>query len=133
MAEEYSFEDLRLMDIEHLKKLSKAVKESKMNDINEKIFFFFNYALLPYYEDVFWDGLANDAGHIIYRLSDILPKEERQNMIIYPSDNGSIIMNNSAWDSLEDWRKKWEKIHNGNIPDFTRRLPSSMLELFVIK
>jgi hypothetical protein len=126
---DYVFEDLRLMDIEHLKKLVKAINEFESNDKETKIRLFFSYALLPYYEDVFWDGMKAEAGHIIYRISDLLPLEKRHCIEIYPSSHGSICINDHYWDSLEDWRKQWE-VYNPVIPDFTRKIPSSLLELF---
>ena len=131
MLDEDCFEELRLMNIDELKKLAKAVKE-EVSDNKTKRLLFFHFALLPYYECLFWDGMSKDAGHIIYRISDFLTKEERCNIEIYPTDGGSIIIDNCAWDSLEDWRKQWEKYHPV-IPDFTRKLPSSLLELFAIK
>lgn len=44
-------------------------------------------------------GMKSDAGHVIYRLSDHLTGEERRGIQVYGND------------TLEDWRKQWEKYH----------------------
>lgn len=86
---------------------------------------FFSQALLGFY-DAMWEGMNVTAGHIVYRLSDSVPRERREAMMIYPSSNGSIITENGNWDSLEDWRKQWEKYHP-HIPEFIKLLPSGDL------
>lgn len=115
------FWELRLGDTEYLKEIIKVIKED--NKIADPIETFFFYALGPYYCPVGWDGIKRNAGHIIYRLSDFLPEEKRSNIAIYPSEHGSLIVNNYPWDSLGDWRKKWEKHYPNGIPEMIKKLP----------
>lgn len=68
----------------------------------------FSFGLLGYY-DAMHGGLKTDAGHVLYRLSDHVPEEERRSMEIYPSRDGSLTVEGNPWDSLEDWRRAWEK------------------------
>jgi len=89
---------------------------------------FFRNALLPFY-DVMWFSLRGQAGHILYRLSDSVPEEKRKKIAIYSSREGSLILDprngdidDYKWDSLEDWRKLWEKIHP-YIPELMKSLP----------
>lgn len=113
----------RIGDIPYLKELAKAIKEEINNE--KKLEIFFSYALLPYYQQIDWDGIKTDAGHIIYRLSDFLPEEKRSKIAVYPNRNGgSLILNDNPWDSLEDWRKQWERYHT-YIPPIIKKLPSS--------
>jgi hypothetical protein len=75
-------------------------------------------SMLCGYYDCMWGGLQRDIGHVIYRLSDLLSEDERRQMKIYPSSDGSILVEEGdRWDSLEDWRKLWEKSHP-IIPEF---------------
>lgn len=75
----------------------------------------FSSGLLGYY-DAMHESLETDAGHLLYRLSDHVPEEERHSMKIYPCEDGSLIEEGSQvayhWDSLEDWRRKWEEQHS---------------------
>ncbi|HLD83879.1 MAG TPA: hypothetical protein VI979_03430 [archaeon] len=96
---------------------------------------FFSLALLGFY-DAMNPALTAADGHMIYRLSDFVPEDRRRTMRIYPCRTGSIIMPSDEildaskhpyeyelgggpnnWDSLEDWRKQWERIHRNNIPE----------------
>jgi hypothetical protein len=78
---------------------------------------FFKHTLEPYYSPIF-DGLNTNVGDVVYRLSDYLTEEERQLMIAYPSEQGSLVFDDNPWDSLEDWRKQWEHNRQNSIPDF---------------
>lgn len=82
--------------------------------------FFFSQVLEAYYSPLldYVDGLARDAGHLIYRLSDQLAEEQRQSMHIYPDNNGNILIEDVLWGSLEDWRREWESRHP-DIPRFS--------------
>lgn len=92
-------------DIEWIKDLAKTYRENPGMDIGHV----FSMSLLGYY-DAMWGGLDRNAGHIIYRLSDHIPQEEREKISIYPSETGSIVMDAfGPWDSLEDWRKQWKE------------------------
>ena len=94
------------------------------------IVYFFAEALEGYYCSL-WDGLERNSGHVIYRLSDFIPKDKRENMPVYPSLTGSIVDKGLVqWDSLEDWRNRWEKASNNDIPYFQNQLPSVLRELF---
>ena len=73
---------------------------------------FFIRALEPYYISCIQGGMKTELGHIIYRLSDRIDKERREQIIVY-SPNGT---------NLEQWREDWET-QSDNIPDF------SMLDL----
>jgi hypothetical protein len=119
-----SYFDERIGDIPYLKELARAIKEDRM-DFEKGVEWFFHCALLPYYQPIDWDGMNIDAGHIIYRLSDFLPEEKRSKIEIYPNPHGgSLIINDYHWDSLEDWRKQWEKYHS-YIPPIIKKLPAS--------
>lgn len=87
---------------------------------------FFSVALLPYYDaGLTWEGMDRDVGHIIYKLTDLVERSDRKAFAVYPSSDGSLRIAHedvdgsfeSQWDSLEDWRKKWERNHS-NIPDY---------------
>lgn len=130
MQNDYS-DELPIGDIEYLKRLAKTFKEHRNETGNLE--FFFSFALMSFY-DCMWEGLGTNAGHVVYRLSDFISEEERSIIKIYPSKDGSIIDEKIyPWASLEDWRKEWEELYHSNIPDFTKKLPSSLLELFVAK
>lgn len=82
--------------------LYKETKDSKI---------FFEQALEPM-NDIFV-GCPNEMpvlsvyGHLIYRLSDFLPKVEREKIRDYPDENGKILSDGVRWSSLEDWRSFW--------------------------
>jgi hypothetical protein len=88
----------------------------------------FKQALLGYY-DPMWNGLRQEAGDIIFRLSDFIPREEREKIDVYPSQNGSLSIRGWQYDSLEDWRKQWEEDRGGNIPYFQEQLSPGSLGL----
>jgi hypothetical protein len=75
---------------------------------------FFRHVLAPFYDCV-WDGLKTEAGHAVYRLSDLVPQEVRQVIEIYPRKDG--------WDTLEDFRREWEDLHPEGVPFLQRLLP----------
>ncbi|MCH8003379.1 MAG: hypothetical protein IH934_02010 [Nanoarchaeota archaeon] len=107
-------------DLDYLKSLAQMLKEGKIDEVKE----LFPFALLPFYDAMWKDvGLSQITGHLIYRLSDFVSEEERQHLDIYGSDDGSIMINERRLDSLEDWRKKWEKM-NPYIPELMKILPS---------
>lgn len=120
-----SFDGLPIGDVPYLRTLVEHYKDNP--DFTRERFF--SYALLGFY-DAMWDGLNGTAGHIIYRLSDAIEKPQRETMHIYPSSTGSIIIEHKdrgedagvRWDSLEDWRKKWER-DNPVIPEYRKQLP----------
>lgn len=121
-----SFDRLPIADVPHLRKLAETYRD----DPDFTTDFFFSLALRGFY-DAMWDGLNATAGHIIYRLSDTIEKPQRETMDIYPSPTGSIIFEHKSgknhgyvdrWDSLEDWRKQWERLHPV-IPEYTKQLP----------
>jgi hypothetical protein len=74
---------------------------------------FFDEALDPF-NDIFI-GCDNEMpvlrvyGHLIYRLSDYMPKPDREKVPNYPDDEGKIIIDGNKWSSLEDWREWWSK------------------------
>lgn len=116
-------DSLPVGDIDGLKKLLAYFKEIKEKEglNSESMKSFFGLALVSHY-DCMWEGLRIEAGHMIYRLSDQIPPERRQTIPIYPYEDGSIKRQDGNWDSLEDWRKQWEK-YNPNIPEFQKLLP----------
>lgn len=136
--DDYSYEDVfygetKVFEVKDLKELAgRLEKFVKKNEFDFKIIDeFFSWALLPYYTPYLpgdFYRLSQNAGHIIYRLSDFLTEEERQKIAIYPSEKGSMIIKmlsgNVQWDSLEDWRKSWEKEHP-IIPNFIKKLHSA--------
>lgn len=105
-------------DIDNVIKAVNSYKEHR--DIKG----FFIQLLLPLYssEASEYDFIDPNVRHVIYRLSDFVPESERRNIEIYPSPNGSVIINGCPWASLEDWRKEWE-IHNPFIPEYIKLLP----------
>lgn len=109
-------------DSNYLRKLVQDYK--KRGDHIPDLETFFSMALLPFY-DVMWTGLKRDVGHVIYRLSDFVPEEERCQIGIYPSRTGSIIDGKyGLWNSLVDWRRQWERQHL-YIPEFVKLLPEA--------
>lgn len=110
-------DDLPVGNVDYLKKL---VEDYKRYREIKNLELFFSMALLPFY-DAMWDGLTSDAGHLMYRLSDFLSEDKRRCMSIYPSSNGSLSIDGSIWDSLEDWRKMWAK-YNPYIPELKKIL-----------
>jgi hypothetical protein len=109
-------------DIEHIRWIVKYFKEHRDNI---SVGSFFMMVLEPFY-DCMWDGLNTVAGHVIYRLSDFVSEEERIKISIYPSENGSLIIDEGfglgRWYSLEQWRKEWERYHQ-YIPELKKLLP----------
>lgn len=92
---------------------------------------FFSDSLEPFY-DAMYDGLRPNAGHVLYRLSDFVDEQERKEIAIYPSSDGSLNVPHeqegggvvySKSNSLEDWRKSWEKCTDGVIPTLEEMLP----------
>ncbi|MEK7517978.1 MAG: hypothetical protein AAB583_05485 [Patescibacteria group bacterium] len=110
--------ELLVVDVPHLRNLLETYKKEKTLEPR----WFFTMALLGYY-DAMHGGLEKDAGHVIHRLSDFIEIKERKKIDIYPSPDGSLIFphgyngnffdfcESDRWDSLEDWRKLWEKTH----------------------
>lgn len=115
--------ELSVGDIGWLKTLASQYKDNPELSIE----LFFQFALLGYY-DAMWSGLQRICGDVVYRLSDFVLPEDRKKMWIYPSRNGSLIIDDQPCDSLEDWRGKWEK-SRGAIPFFQPQLPPGVDEL----
>lgn len=94
---------------------------------------FFATVLDGYYSPMM-NGMDGEVGHLLYRLADHLSVEERDQILIYPSENGSVLcaipgLGTSAWDSLEDWRRRWE-LDCPDIPELNlQELPAGLLEL----
>jgi hypothetical protein len=118
--------ELSVGDIDWLKTLASQYKDNP--ELSAK--FFFEFALLGYY-DAMWSGLQRICGDVVYRLSDFALPEDRKKMWVYPSRNGSLITDDQRWDSLEDWRGKWEK-SRGTIPFFQPQLPPGVDKLGII-
>lgn len=127
----------KIFDIKDLKELAnrleKVVKEDPTYNAVKGFFF---WALDHYYTSYAgpndFYGITKNVGHIIYRLSDFIPKEERKNIPVDPArptnKDAKLMMEMSdgaiPWVSLEDWRKEWEKDHP-YIPNVIKRIPSS--------
>lgn len=110
-------------DIKHLKELADLVK--KEPDFTLRLFF--ACGLEGYYSPL-WSGMTKDCGDVLYRLSDFIPRQQRETMPIYPSPEGSIVNEDGGvWDSLEDWRMQWEK-QNESIPFFQTEIEQSGLK-----
>jgi len=89
---------------------------------------FFSMALEPWHSPLY-ESFKPNVGHIIYRLSDSVPQEEREVMPVCQSRTGSLTIRGKPWYSLEDWRKEWER-NNAPIPEFKKILPlEDMLRL----
>lgn len=116
-------DSLPVGDIDVLRKLLAYFKEIKEKEGlgSKSMKSFFGLALVSHY-DCMWEGLRAEAGHVIYRLSDQISPERRQTIPIYPYSEGSIRRPDGNWDSLEDWRKRWEEC-NSIIPKFQKLLP----------
>lgn len=112
--------ELPIADISYIKDLLKHCKEiwKETGNTQKALQYFFSFGLLGYY-DCMWDGMRVEAGHVLYRLSDLIDKSEREKIEVYPSRCGSLTVDESgySWDSLEDWRKLWEESHP-TIPQF---------------
>jgi hypothetical protein len=119
----YIIPELSVGDISWLRTLASQYKDNP--ELSTE--FFFEFALLGYY-DVMWSGLQGICGDFVYRLSDFVPLEDRKKMLIYPSSNGSLVIDDSVWDSLEDWRRRCEK-SRGAIPFYQPQLPPGVDEL----
>lgn len=119
----YIIPKLLVGDIDWLRTLASQHKDNP--ELSVEIFF--KFALVGYY-DTMWSGLQRICGDFVYRLSDFIPLEDRKKMLIYPSRNGSLIIDDHLCDSLEDWRGKWEK-SRGAIPFFRPQLPPGVDEL----
>ena len=61
--------------------------------------------------DPFCEGMAGDVGHALYRITDLMDPEERAAIEVYPGENG--------WETVEDWRREWERLHPGGIPQLS--------------
>lgn len=108
---------LPIGDLRYIEDLLRGFKEIKdassldsLVSLDSLLEPFFSRALVPFY-DAMWDGLDTTAGHVIYRLSDLVPEEKRRNIAIYPASTGSLIIEQWNWATLEDWRKEWERYH----------------------
>ncbi|MDA2922124.1 hypothetical protein MYX07_02535 [Patescibacteria group bacterium AH-259-L07] len=114
-----------------LKRLFNFCKNYAKNpDDKERILqSFFSIELGRYY-DCLSDGLPIMTGHFIYRLSDLVPIEQRRTMAIYPNEeSGSVIPDHTdpdpmPWDSLEDWRQTWKKDYSP-IPKLLKEIPAT--------
>ena len=117
-------------NLEYLWELVENYKDAQKHEYKElSLDWFFTMALLPYY-DVMWTGLRPEVGHLLYRLSDRVPEQERKDTEIYPASGseGSIIdQDGGRWHSLEDWRASWKKAHP-IIPEVTLLLPDMTLD-----
>lgn len=120
-----NYAGLPLADIPHLQKYAEFLKTyvEETGDLEGARKRFFSGILVGFY-DAMWSGIKEEVGHILYRLCEFVSLEERQMMMIYPSDDGSIIDIHDTlsgepvfWDSLEDWRHQWEEYHPV-IPEF---------------
>src|SRR3989338_830086 len=112
-------------DINDLKELIRRIKEGRQNISLEELF---RAVLGPYYEQQDEEpNMDRMVGHVIYRLSDGVPEEERRRMAIYPFSTGSLIPRQDSLrvcDSLEDWRGHWEKLTGYNITKLAELPPS---------
>lgn len=115
--------ELSVGDIDWLRTLASQYKDNP--ELSAE--FFFEFALVGYY-DAMWSGLQRICGDFVYRLSDFVLLGDRKKMLIYPSSNGSLVTDDGSWDSLEDWRRKWEK-SRGVIPFYQPQLPPDVDEL----
>ena len=104
------------MDLYRPRVLSQTFRNCRESEnfLDEK--YFFSHALCGYY-DCMWDGMNESVGHLIYRLSDLIDELKRRQMGIYPSATGSLWLDGNMWNSLEDWRKIWEKDFPKGIPE----------------
>src|SRR5687767_6019427 len=102
---------LPVTDPEYIRSLIEAVRQGKLTDVR----LFFILALEGYYSPML-DGMNRDVGHFLYRLSDLMPAEDRAKLKIYPNyESGSLVDNGVRWDTLEDFRREWAK-SNPHIP-----------------
>lgn len=125
------FYELPVGDIKWIKKVLIYYQELKAEDpsfYSKHVPPFFMEVITPFY-DCMWDGMTRDAGHVIYRLSDSVPKEVRESLAVYPNgETGSLMHDGGFWNSLEDWRREWEKM-NPIIPEFQKLLPGEIQHL----
>lgn len=115
-------------EIDYVRKVFGFWKKQFGNDEildNNKLNFFFHSMLDEGYHDI---GMQNPRlcevfNHAIYRLSDRIPKEQREKIPIWPEegDTDDLIIDDCPWTSLESWRKYWESGHP-HIPFFQKAL-----------
>lgn len=120
------YRDSGIADVSYLRNILEWLKSTPKGFDREQ---FFTHALLGYY-DAMWSGMRCEVGDIIFRISDILSIEERKSIAVYPSKDGSILLqegdiNLGYWDSLEDWRGKWVYQRPEGIPTLTELWPES--------
>jgi hypothetical protein len=105
------------------------------NDPDTLLELFFDFGLTPYYSPLH-AGIDTSIGNFIYRLSDRVPEEKRKRITLYPSPGGSLVCyedydpeNPTRWDTLEDFRREWEKSHTA-IPAFEKSLPEGVAGMY---
>jgi hypothetical protein len=62
------------------------------------------------------DGMDTPVGHLLYRLTDFMDPDERRRIRLFRSDDGK--------DTVEDWRREWESLYSGCIPE----IPQAQLQ-----
>lgn len=119
-------ENDRVTEAFDIYEFSQVINESHEPDLRN----FFRVSLFGYYYPLM-GGLTDEAGDIVYRLADFIEPSERKNTYIYPTGTGSLVIPEydayHVFDSLEDWRAKWEE-YRGAIPTFQLALNQSNRE-----
>jgi len=126
--EEWFMYQLPIGNVAGLKRLVQFFRSASQEEMDLERFF--SLAIMPFY-DCMHGGIERMAGHVLYRLSDFLPLEHRKDIYIYPDSSdssGSLVVDDSSWHSLEDWRKEWESL-NPHIPSLTKSLPGEIIKL----
>ena len=114
-----SLDGLLNEDVSHLRMLVQKYRDNPKFTTEH----FFSLALFAFYDVMDEEGINGTTGHIIYRMSDAVIEKQRETIPIYPDSTGSLILPDEGdpWDSLEDWRKQWQRLHPV-IPVLTKQL-----------
>jgi hypothetical protein len=90
----------------------------------------FRGGLLRYYvADL--GGLDQTSGDLLYRLSDRFSPGRRAQILIFPSEDGSILSGGIWWICLEDWRRRWEVHRQSDIPQPDLELAAQFLAFII--
>lgn len=94
-------EELRTGGLDELRRLVRFAKASRLSDPLQVLF---EMALVRYYDPENPNGDLEDvAGHVLYRLSDLVPQQARALMPV----RGPVGSLRHTGPSLEDWRAEW--------------------------
>lgn len=98
---------------ESFRLLASLVDQSQRGKVPREHFF---STLLYRFYDCMGGGLDDLLGHVIYRISDLLPPDERRGLYVYPNAKGPD-------HTLASWREEWEKKFDSDGIPFVTNIP----------